>query len=55
MGVTPAAHNDTAAGIEEAYAFIRAGTDMNVHHFDEGIPWPEALAGPAIIPTWNRT
>jgi hypothetical protein len=43
MGVTPWPHDFTAEGIDQAYAFIADSTDLNVHHFDEGIPWPEAL------------
>ena len=43
MGVTPWPHDFTPEAIDQAYAFTAESTDLNVHHFDEGIPWPEAL------------
>ncbi len=43
MSVTPWPYDFTSQGINDAYAFIDKYTDFNVHHFDDGIPWPEAL------------
>ncbi len=54
MGVTPAPHDETPAGINEAYAFVRTYTDINVHHFDDGVPWPEALAGTPYHPNVEK-
>jgi hypothetical protein len=51
MGVTPWPHDFTREGINEAYTFIHDATDLNVHHFDDGIPWPEAFARTPYQPT----
>jgi hypothetical protein len=45
MGVTPWPYDFTAAAQQYTYETIGAHTDLVAHHFDEGIPWPEALAG----------
>jgi hypothetical protein len=43
MGMTPNPHEYTPEGMEEAYRILDEHTDIIVHHFDSGIPWPEAL------------
>ena len=42
MGMTPHPHDYTQEGVEEAYKILEKHTDMIAHHFDDGIPWPEA-------------
>ncbi|NKI36481.1 hypothetical protein HFP89_15025 [Wenzhouxiangella sp. XN79A] len=48
LGFTPfPAAVPTADGqaLADAYALLRDNADLVAHHFDDGIPWPEALAG----------
>jgi hypothetical protein len=45
MGMTPHPHDYTAEGVKEAYKILDRHTDIICHHFDEGIPWPEAYGG----------
>ena len=42
MGMTPHPHDYTLEGVDEAYNILRNHTDIVAHHFDDGIPWPEA-------------
>jgi hypothetical protein len=42
MGVTPWPHAYTLEAINEVYENIENHTDMIAHHFDDGVPWPEA-------------
>ncbi len=45
LGFTPFPHDISQAAIDYVYAAIGNDADIIAHHFDEGIPWPEALAG----------
>lgn len=54
MGVTPTVHDETPDGVNQVYAFIRRDTDLNVHHFDDGVPWPEAFAGRPYHPNVEK-
>lgn len=48
LGFTPfPARVPTADGdaLEDTYDRLRSNADLIAHHFDDGIPWPEALAG----------
>ncbi len=54
MGVTPWPYDFTPKAINETYAFIDKNTDLNVHHFDDGIPWPEALEQRLYDPNVER-
>ena len=45
MGFTPWPSDATTAAVDLAYAQISAHGDLIAHHFDGGVPWPEALAG----------
>lgn len=45
MGMTPHSHDYTAEGVKEAYRILDSHTDIVAHHFDDGIPWPEAYEG----------
>lgn len=43
MGFTPFPHAFSVAAVEAAYDVISRDADMIVQHFDDGIPWQEAL------------
>ena len=48
LGFTPfPARVPTVDGdaLEDTYDRLRSNADLIAHHFDDGIPWPEALAG----------
>lgn len=45
MGMTPNPYEYTPEAKEETYRILDEHTDIIVHHFDSGIPWPEALRG----------
>jgi hypothetical protein len=48
LGFTPfPAELPTSDGqaLAETYQLLRDNADLIAHHFDDGIPWPEALAG----------
>jgi hypothetical protein len=47
LGFTDFPHDLTVAGLQAAGSFIAAEADLSVQHFDDGVPWPEALAGTA--------
>jgi cysteine-rich repeat protein len=48
MGFTPwAADFNPPTSDDETYTLIGAHADMVAHHFDNGVPWPEALADTA--------
>ncbi len=51
MGMTPWPYDFTAEAQQYTYETIGAHTDLVAHHFDEGIPWPEALAGEPYHPS----
>lgn len=43
MGFTPFPHAGTADAVDAAYAVIATDGDLIAHHFDDGVPWDEAL------------
>jgi hypothetical protein len=45
MAMTPWPYDFTPEAIHETYVLIAENTDMVGHHFDDGVPWPEANAG----------
>jgi len=57
MGFTPFPYDVTPEAVEYVYNKIATDADIISHHFDDGIPWPEALSGtgfhPNIIADWN--
>jgi hypothetical protein len=44
MGFTPFPWDTTPAAVKSTYEGIIANGDIICHHFDGGVPWPEALA-----------
>ncbi|MGD2073211.1 MAG: hypothetical protein PVG65_06965 [Candidatus Thorarchaeota archaeon] len=42
MSMTPHPYDYVPEATNETYAFVNTHTDMICHHFDNGIPWPEA-------------
>lgn len=50
MGMTPHPHDYTQEGVDEAYKILSNHTDIIAHHFDDGIPWPEAYEGRSYHP-----
>lgn len=44
LGFTPFPYDTTTSAVADTYAGIARDADLITHHFDEGIPWPEALA-----------
>jgi len=60
LGFTPFPYTTMADGPEAAWQIIENDGDIVAHHFDNGIPWPEALAGggyttyhPNIVAEWE--
>lgn len=47
LGFTPFPYEISLEAVTEAYNIIAEDGDLIVHHFDNGVPWPEALAGDA--------
>lgn len=45
MGFTPFPPDITPEAVERTYKGIAANSDIICHHFDDGVPWPEALEG----------
>jgi hypothetical protein len=45
LGFTPFAYDLTLEAVERTYDLIGPNSDIVAHHFDGGVPWPEALAG----------
>jgi hypothetical protein len=43
MGFTPFPHAGTQDAVDAAYAVIASDADLIAHHFDDGVPWEEAL------------
>jgi hypothetical protein len=43
MGFTPFPHAFSVEAVEAAYDIITVNADMIVQHFDDGVPWQEAL------------
>jgi hypothetical protein len=57
MGFTPFPYDISLEAVEETYANITSNGDIINHHFDNGVPWVEALAGEPfstdVINDWN--
>jgi hypothetical protein len=57
LGFTPFPYDISAEAVEYSYSHIAADADMAAHHWDDGVPWPEALAGteyhPNIMADWQ--
>ncbi len=45
LGFTPLPFEVSAAGLDSAYSIIKQSADLAAIHFDDGLPWIEALAG----------
>lgn len=45
LGFTDFPHANSVAAVNEAFAIIARDGDMAVMHFDDGVPWQEALDG----------
>jgi len=45
LGFTPFPYEISYEAVDFTYAAIAEDADLIVHHFDDGVPWPEALAG----------
>lgn len=45
LGFTPFPHEISLPAVLEVYNRIEQDADLIVHHFDNGVPWPEALNG----------
>ncbi|WP_230741912.1 hypothetical protein [Methanooceanicella nereidis] len=43
MGMTPFPYDNTIDARIETYRFIKEHSDLAIHHFDSGVPWPEAF------------
>lgn len=48
MGFTAFPYAASVQGVDEAFRIIREEADLAVLHFDDGVPWPEALTGNGI-------
>jgi hypothetical protein len=57
MGFTPFPYAISIPAVAYTYQQIAQDADLIVHHFDNGVPWPEALTGEAysenIRNDWN--
>jgi len=42
MGLTPFPYDITKEAVDNTYQFLSEHTDIIAHHFDSGVPWPEA-------------
>lgn len=45
LGFTPFPHDISEQAVDYVYNRIKTCADIIAHHFDGGVPWPEALAG----------
>lgn len=45
LGFTPFPYAISVEAVDYTYAALAAEGDLMVHHFDNGVPWPEALDG----------
>jgi len=45
MGFTPFPYEITIEAVSFTYRTIAEDADLILHHFDDGVPWTEALAG----------
>ena len=42
LGLTPFPYDITNEAVDQTYRFLSEHTDLIAHHFDSGVPWPEA-------------
>lgn len=45
MGFTPFPYEISSAAVDYVYNKLATDADLISHHFDDGVPWPEALSG----------
>ncbi len=45
LGFTPFPYEISSEAVEYVYERIAGDADIIMHHFDNGVPWPEALSG----------
>jgi hypothetical protein len=45
LGFTPFPYDTSTEAVDFTYERIALNADIIAHHFDDGIPWPEALSG----------
>ena len=50
MGTTPLPYDFTKQAVEKTYGIVSEHTDLIAHHFDSGVPWPEAFEGKPYHP-----
>ena len=50
LAFTPLPPDATEAALDWTYRAIGDHADLIAHHFDDGVPWPEALARSAYPP-----
>jgi hypothetical protein len=55
MGFTPFPHAFSVEAVETAYDVISEDADMIVQHFDDGVPWQEALDNADNATTYRDT
>lgn len=53
LGFTDFPSAATAEAVDHAFEVIRRDADMGVMHFDDGVPWQEALAGTPYATSWT--
>lgn len=57
LGFTPFPYSVEAGALAYVYDKLATEADIVSHHFDDGVPWPEALHGdpfhPNIMTDWN--
>jgi len=57
MGFTPFPYDISSEAVDYVYNKLATDADIISHHFDDGIPWPEALSGadfhPNIMADWQ--
>jgi hypothetical protein len=57
MGFTPFPYEISESAVSYVYTKLDAEADIINHHFDNGVPWPEALSGASfsqnILNDWN--
>lgn len=52
LGFTPFPHEISLEAVNFTYEHIAEDADIIAHHFDDGIPWLEALVGEAYAPAY---
>ncbi len=55
LGFTPWPYAATQEAIAWTYRAINEAGDLVSHHLEEGVPWPEALAGEPFAPGYQRS